>query len=261
MSEERPAPADLAPARIALETDRYGRSLDVRAETGSTNDDARRAAAEGAPDGHVVVADRQSRGRGAHGRRWDSPGGTDLYLSIIARLPLPPSRLPPLTLAVGLGVARAVATLVPKAPVELKWPNDVLLDGRKVSGVLVESVSTGSTVDSAVLGIGLDVNRERFAPELEELATSMRRVAGAPFDRARVLAVLLGCVERQVDRFVQQGPRAVVAGVEARLAWRGEAVRCGDVAGQLVGLRDDGALRIRTAAGERAVVAGRLRRR
>ncbi|HJL19016.1 MAG TPA: biotin--[acetyl-CoA-carboxylase] ligase [Sandaracinaceae bacterium LLY-WYZ-13_1] len=253
------APADLADP--PLSTERYGRSIEVVGETGSTNDDARAAAERGVPDGHVVVADRQVAGRGAHGRPWDSPGGSDLYLSIVARVPLEPARLPPLTLAVGLGVARALEAVVPAARVEQKWPNDVLMDGRKVSGVLVETVSSGTRVQSAILGIGVNVNRARFAPALEAHATSLRLASGARHDRARVLAGLLACVERQVDAFVRMGPRAVLGGVEARLAWRDRRVRCGDVEGVLAGLRDDGALRVRGDDGvEHALVAGTLRR-
>lgn len=248
-------------SKLALATERYGRSIDVLDETDSTNDDARRAADDGAPDGHVVVADRQRAGRGAHGRPWLSPAGTDLYFSVVARLPLEPARLPPLTLAVGLGVARTVEALVDGSTVEIKWPNDVHLDGRKVAGVLVESASMGAKVEVAVLGIGLNVNRAEIEPELAERATSMRMSTDRALDREWVLAEVLGSVERQVDRFVEMGPRAVVAGVEARLAWRGQEVTCGDVAGRLVGLREDGALRIRTESGERAVVTGTLRPR
>lgn len=260
MTSVRSIPTDLTPQRISPRTARYGRSLDVVAVTESTNDDARRAAARGAPDGHVIVADRQTSGRGANGRRWDSPGGTDLYFSIVARLPLEAAQLPPLTLAVGLGVARAIDALAPGATVELKWPNDVLLDGRKVSGVLVEALSTGTRVESAVLGIGVDVNRRRFAPELESIATSLCQVKGEPLDRADVLVKVLAHVEEQVDGFVERGPRAVVAGVDARLAWRGCLVTCGGISGQLIGLREDGALRIRNTSGERAVISGQLRR-
>ena len=247
--------------RIAalLETARYGRSLDVREETGSTNDDARAAAAAGAADGHVVVADRQHAGRGAHGRRWDSPGGTDLYLSIVARVPVAPAALPPLTLAVGLGAARALERLVPDERATLKWPNDVMLAGKKCCGILVESTSLGAKVESAVIGIGLDVNRERFGPELEDVATSLRAVRGEPFDREEVLALLLLCVEAEVDRFVTYGSRAIVGAVTERLAWRGRRVSLDDVRGELLGLRDDGALELRVEGVTRALLGGTLR--
>lgn len=255
-----PGIEELSPARVAarLSTIRYGRSLDVRAETGSTNDDAREAAAEGAPDGHVVVADRQRAGRGARGRSWDSPGGTDLYVSIVARVPLSPARLPPLTLAVGLGVAEAVRASAPDADVDIKWPNDVRLGGRKCAGILIETVSSGGRIESAVIGIGLDVNRREFDPGLE--ASSLALAIGRSLDRADVLAAVLGRVEAEVDRFVARGPGDVVARVAPRLAWRGERVRVDELEGELLGLAADGALALRIDGETRTVRAGTLRR-
>lgn len=272
MSEAGPLVLD--PARIAalLSTERYGRALDVRAETGSTNDDARAAADHGAARGHVVVADAQRRGRGSHGRVWSSPAGTDLYLSIVERVALPPPSIPVLTLAVGLGVARTVEALVPGRAVRVKWPNDVWIDGRKCAGILVESSSTGGSIDAFVVGIGLGVNRTRWPSELEGTATSLRaaRAAAAgraaedepPLDREAVLARLLGEVEAAVATLATRGPAPIVEGVRARLALVGEAVRVGHVHGTLLGLAASGALRVEVAPGlVRELVAGTLRAR
>ncbi len=256
-------PPDLTSERIAaaLSATRYGRSLDVRAETSSTNDDARQALEAGAPDGHVVVADRQRNGRGARGRTWDSPGGADLYFSIVARVPLSPAKLPPLTLAVGLGVASAIQALLPLAHVQVKWPNDVWVDRAKCAGILVEASARGATLDGVVIGIGVDVNRDTFAPELAGIATSMRRAGGQPLDRPAVLASVLMHVEAEIDRLVTVGPAPLVRRIEERLALRGERVSCDDVEGVLIGLAPTGALRLETASGIREVVAGTLRAR
>lgn len=250
---------DLDPARIAglLETRRYGRSIDVRERTGSTNDEAH--AARDVPDGHVVLADMQTAGRGSQGRSWDSPPGSDLYFSIVARVgALAPASVPPLTLAVGLGVARTCEALV-DAEVTLKWPNDVRLDGRKCAGILVESVSVGARIERVVIGVGVDVNREAWPEELGDIATSLRMVSGERLDRAVVLGRLLAHIEDEVDRFLERGPAAIVPGVEARLAWKGREVSCGDHEGTLLGLRADGALRLATREGERCVLSGTLR--
>lgn len=254
-------PEDLAPERIAAElrTARYGRSIDVRAETESTNDDARRALEAGAADGHVVLADAQRAGRGARGRRWDSPAGTDLYFSIVARVPLALPKLPPLTLAVGLGLARALDALVPLAHVAVKWPNDVWLNGKKCAGVLVEASARGAILEGVVIGIGLDVNRDSFADDIADVATSLRRAGGQPLDRAVVLARALEAVEEEIDRFVAEGPAPLAARVEARLALRGQRVTCDEVEGRLLGLAPAGALRLETAEGTRELVAGTLR--
>jgi BirA family biotin operon repressor/biotin-[acetyl-CoA-carboxylase] ligase len=242
-----------------LATAAYGRSLDVRAETGSTNDDARDAAARGAARGHVVVADTQSRGRGARGRTWSSPPGLDLYVSIVERLEVAPERLAPLTLAVGLGVADAVAAIAPRLQPEVKWPNDVWIGRRKCAGILVETSSAGARIEAIVIGIGFGVNRLDFEGELAESATSIAREHGAIVDRARALASLLEHVERWVDRFAAEGPAPVIAALERRLALRGERVTVDDVEGTVIGIAPSGAIRIATERGERTVISGTLR--
>jgi BirA family biotin operon repressor/biotin-[acetyl-CoA-carboxylase] ligase len=263
MSEESHAiPADLGPDLIgaALGSRRYGRSLEVKATTGSTNDDARLALEAGRPDGHVIVADHQSSGRGARGRRWESPAGSDLYFSIAARIPLEPRRLPPVTLAVGLGVARALESLGVEA-VELKWPNDVWVAKRKCAGILVEAGTRGATLDGVVIGIGIDVNRQRFDDELADVATSLRLATSRRHARGAVLATVLEAVETEVDRLVRFGPDSVLREVDRRLAMRGEVVACDEVEGTLLGLGSSGAIRIGTATGVRELLAGTLRPR
>lgn len=253
---------DLAPARItaALATTSYGRSLEVKARTGSTNDDVRSAIDAGAPSGHVVVADTQDRGRGAQGRAWSSPGGSDLYFSILERRTLAPASLPWLTLAVGLGVRAALGV---HTEAVVKWPNDVLVGARrrKAAGILVESSSTGSVIGPFVIGVGIDVNRPSFAPELEEVATSLARETGRTFDRSLLLAAVLAAIETEVrllDR--PDGPSVLHARLSAHLAFRGERVQVDDQVGELVGIADDGALQLGTATGERRLRSGTLRR-
>ncbi|AKF06179.1 biotin--[acetyl-CoA-carboxylase] ligase [Sandaracinus amylolyticus] len=258
---------DLDPERIRplLTTRAYGRSLDVRASTASTNDDAREAARNGAARGHVVVADTQTRGRGAHGRVWSSPSGTDLYVSIVERVTLSPDRVAPLTLAVGLGVADAVRALAPAVEPRVKWPNDVWVGRRKTAGVLVEASSIGARMDAIVIGVGLGVNRLAWEEELAGSATSVLRAsrevdAACPeIDRASALATLLGSIEVWVDRFVADGPAPVVRALDARLAMRGERVRCDEIEGVLIGVEPSGALRLETASGPRAIISGTLR--
>jgi BirA family biotin operon repressor/biotin-[acetyl-CoA-carboxylase] ligase len=267
-----PGELDAERLQALLRTRAYGRSLELHASTDSTNDDARRAAAAGAPDGHVVLADAQRAGRGQHGRAWASPPGTDLYLSIVARPPLSLAALPPLTLAVGVAIAEAVELLLADAAAlraQVKWPNDVWIAGKKCSGVLVET-SSGATVDAgsgtdaarvaAVIGIGLNVNRMQWPGELRESATSLRAARpGAPaLDRGVVLAAVLLSVERWVDRLVTGGGRAIAAALDARLALRGRRVRCGEVEGTLAGVAPSGAVRIATEGGMRELLAGRI---
>jgi BirA family biotin operon repressor/biotin-[acetyl-CoA-carboxylase] ligase len=248
----------------ALTTQRYGRSLRHVASTDSTNDDARSAIEAGAASGHVIVADAQARGRGSRGRVWSSPAGSDLYLSIVDRLPVALAELPPLTLAVGLGVAEAVDGLLGSvATSHVKWPNDVLLDGKKCAGILIEASTDAHGVTNVVIGIGLNVNRCEFPEELQALATSLRlqRATLEPLDRNVTLATLLESVERWVDRFVREGAAASVRALTPRLALLGRRARCGEDpnhVGIVRGVDPSGALLLETAAGVIPMIAGRL---
>jgi BirA family biotin operon repressor/biotin-[acetyl-CoA-carboxylase] ligase len=242
-----------------LTTARYGRSLELKESTASTNDDARAASLAGAPDGHVVVADAQTRGRGAHGRTWVSPAGQDLYVSIVAHVPVALDQLPPLTLAVGLSVADTLDPYLPPGlRAQVKWPNDVWLDRKKCAGILVEGASQGDRTLPVIIGIGLNVNRHEFPEGLDTEPASLAMFVGETA-RAEVLASLLGHVEAWVDRFVAHGPGPVVESLNARLAMRGEPVRCDDVQGVVDAVQLSGALLLRTESGPRELFAGTLR--
>ena len=243
-----------------LTTQRWGRSLAVVDSTKSTMDDARRAAATGVPDGHVILANEQTEGRGAHGRTWASPPGQDLYLSVVSRPTIPLSSSALMTLAVGLGVRETVAALIPNRQVEIKWPNDVWVEGRKCGGILVEGRATGPNVDAVIIGIGLNINRMQWPPELEGLATSVRAERGdeQDLDRGAVLAALLASVERWVDLLVDEGAEPIVEALGEHLALLGEQVECDGVSGVFEGISEDGAAQVRTHAGVETIRAGRL---
>lgn len=241
-----------------LKTERYGRLIDVLPQTHSTMDDAREAAEHGVPDGHTVVAEMQHAGRGAHGRRWDSPPGTDLYFSIVSRPALTLAEMPPLTLAVGLAVREVLAELMPNADVSVKWPNDVWVGHKKCAGVLVETRTVGAALDAAIIGIGINVNRTDWPVELRAIATSVAEVTGRTVDRATILAQVLGAVEQWVDRFVADGPSAIVAPLNSHLALVGDRVRCDDVEGILLGVAPSGGIEIETSSGTVERLAGTL---
>jgi BirA family biotin operon repressor/biotin-[acetyl-CoA-carboxylase] ligase len=242
-----------------LTTRRFGRSLEIRELTDSTNDDARAAASAGASDGHVIVADAQRKGRGAHGRSWVSPAGSDLYLSIVAKLDLPLAELSALTLAVGLGVAEAVDLLAPGVHAQIKWPNDVWVENRKIAGILVEGASLGESALPLVIGIGLNVNRETFPSDLDTPASSLRLASGTPVARPRALSVLLERVEHWVDLFAAGGRSTVIAAVNQRLCLRGKVARCDELTGTVEGVAPSGALLLRSEGALRELYAGTLR--
>ncbi len=252
---------DLRPERLRKRvTGSWGSSLSVCRSTASTMDDASVAAAEGAKDGHVVLADQQTRGRGAHGRKWLSPPGSDLYFSVVTRPHVAPTSSPLVTLATGLGVRDAVAALLPGRPVLVKWPNDIWIERRKCAGVLVESRTVGMRLDSMIIGVGLNVNRIQWPPELAGAATSLRaeRHDDDPFDRAEVLGTLLSHMERWVNLFLKDGAAVVVDALRPSLALVGERVRWEDGAGVFEGIDQDGKARVRTDAGIVSLHAGHI---
>lgn len=239
---------------------RWGQSLDVRATTSSTMDDAAEAAAAAAPEGHVVLADQQTHGRGAHGRDWVSPPGTDLYFSVVTRPTVAPESSAMMTLAAGLGVREAVAAWVPGRRVLVKWPNDIWIDRRKCAGVLTESRTVGASIDSVIIGVGVNVNRLDWPGELAGIATSLRaeRSEDDWLDREQVFADVLFEMEQWIDRLVNHGAPVIVGALEPHLALLGERVRWEDGAGVFEGIDHDGAARIRTRGMMTSLHAGRL---
>src|SRR4051794_14278733 len=154
-----------------LQTRWLGRAYRHLAECRSTNDEAAAWARAGAPHGALVIADAQTGGRGRLGRTWHSPPGENLYFSTVLRPEIPPHRAPPLTLAVGVALADAVREAGCDA--QLKWPNDLLLDGKKVAGILTEMTTSGGRVEFVVIGIGVNLDARAFPAELDGRATSI----------------------------------------------------------------------------------------
>ena len=228
----------------------------------STNDEALRLAREGAPALDAVVADAQTAGRGRAGHDWASPPGVALYFSVILRPRLDAAALPLVTLACGLGVAGAVRSAT-GLDARLKWPNDVLVNGRKCAGILCEGDS-GPDGPVVVAGVGLNVNTPASAlPERPIFpATSLLLEAGAPQDREALLAACLDGIARQCARLEEpDGPAAVVARFNERDALRGRRVRValpdGTVAcGAALGCAPSGALLLDAPEGPREILAG-----
>ncbi|MDX1548511.1 MAG: biotin--[acetyl-CoA-carboxylase] ligase [Rhodothermales bacterium] len=243
-----------------LGTDRFGRWRRGFEVIGSTNTEAMRWAMEGAHEGSLVLAEQQTAGRGRHGRTWQAAAGRNLTFSLVLRPPLAPARLGLLTLAASLAVAESVEAVVVPVPVRIKWPNDVLIEGRKCCGMLLESSLAGST-PTVVLGIGLNVNQEHFAPPLDARATSLRLAAGRPVPRAPLLADLLQRLEHHYDRLAHDAD-AVRHTYQDRLDGLGQPIvlrlsaQHGLVRGRLAGVSRTGALRLDTPDGPRTFHAG-----
>lgn len=224
----------------------------------STNEELRRRAAQGAPEGTAVVAETQTAGRGRQGRRWESPPG-NLYCSLLLRPACPPALGANLSFAAALAVADAIEPMLPPdVDLRFKWPNDVLLGGRKVAGVLLESEIKGDALDWIVLGLG--VNIASFPQAAMYPATSLtaagcrdasvREVMGSYFDHIRLW----------YGRWRKDGFSPLRTAWLARAAGRGEAIEVrmsgGHVTGRFADLDDDGALVVETKEGRRRITAG-----
>lgn len=230
------------------------RLVNFLAVAASTNDESLALARGGAPSGTMVVAERQSGGRGRLGREWLSPPGVGLYCSLVLRPQLEPADLPKLTLGAGLAASRAVETVTGLRP-RLKWPNDLWLNEKKVGGILAEArFDQASPV--VVLGIGLNVNTGAalFPPELREKVTSLLLHSGREFVRSALLAALADEVMAMAARLEREGFAGILADWRERdatlgreLAWLSQSGQV--VRGRSLGPDDDGLLRIRDGAG------------
>ena len=239
------------------------RAIHCFEELDSTNRLALELAARGEPHGSAVIAEAQSAGRGRLGRSFHSPKGSNLYVSLVLRPRAPAAALATLPLAAGVAVAEAVAAeLGHAARVALKWPNDVLVDGRKLSGLLLERVGA-SAAGAVILGIGVNLNVDpaSFPAEFRERATSLAAAAGRPIDRARFASALFDRLEGVLDLHDARGFEALRERFEALFRMQGARVRVADAAGSVregcvVGVGADGSLRLATASGEERVFAG-----
>ncbi len=218
---------DLRRLGECLDTRVFGRVHEHHADLGSTNDRALQWLREGAVHGALVTADAQSAGRGRMGRAWSSPAVGDLYASVIAR-PYADGRAVPasigaLGLAVGVGLREGLMRAVDDLEVALKWPNDVLVGGRKLAGILCETRWQAGTPD-IVLGFGVNVGRREFEPELAALATSLALCCKAPPGRVELLASLLHGLETALDPFFAGGFPAIRERYEPHCVVLGRAV-------------------------------------
>lgn len=216
------------------------------ASTTSTNDEAKRAARQGAPHGSTWVAETQTAGRGRQGRAWLSAPGESLLFSVLVRVACAPSRLPPVALVAGLAVRDAVARAAPDADARIKWPNDVVAGDKKVAGILVEAMTSGSRVDAVVVGVGVNVHARSFPPEIADRATSIALLTPSAVDRDVLLGEILATLDRDLEVVLARGLAPIRARLAAAGSLSGRRVRSdsGDE-GIAEGIDDDGRLLVR----------------
>ncbi|MGN0362740.1 MAG: biotin--[acetyl-CoA-carboxylase] ligase, partial [Bilifractor sp.] len=214
----------LNPERILqkLRTDNW--SIHYKESVDSTNNWAKIEARKGAASGSVYLADTQTAGKGSRGRSWGSPEGTSIAMSMVLRPRIELSRVPMVTLVLGLAAADGIRA-ASDSDIEnsIKWPNDVVCDGRKLCGILTEMGGDGKFI---VPGIGVNVNVDHFSEELADKATSMYMLTGKKYDRDLVAAEILNYFDRYYRIFLQTGDLAgIIDRYESVLANRGKMVR------------------------------------
>jgi len=240
----------------------------------STNAAAMQAGAAGAPEGSVFLAEEQTAGRGRAGHAWLSQPGLGIYCSVLLRPSLHETTSTAqnsalnqdgillLSLVSALAVQDAVQAITGLNP-DIRWPNDLLLNEMKFCGILVELSSDGGGIRHAVIGVGLNVNQPAFPPELERIATSLKRETGHSWPRLELAATLLKSLDREYRLLCDQGLKEALRRFERRSSYvRGRHVRVeesGGYQGVTEGLDERGFLRVRTAAGVRVVLSGGVR--
>ncbi len=224
-------------------------------EIPSTNLDTMSRGKMGAPAGTLIVADSQSQGRGRLDRKWESPLGKGLYFSLLLRPALIVAKAPLITLAAGLGIARILKEMGLKGLV-LKWPNDLLVNKKKLGGILSEMSVKGDQVEFVVIGVGINVSSEPsdFSPETAAMATSLKQIEEKAWDKGEILENLVSALLQEAQSLADQGPAALIARWEKESGMVGERVRAGSegrtVEGKVLGLAGDGQLKLQRDSGE-----------
>ena len=245
----------LGPTRV------IGRDIRVFQETTSTNDVAEKLARDGVREGVVVFAESQTRGRGRLGRKWVSPRGKGLWFSVLLRPALRPQAATRLTIMSATALVRSLESCTGLAP-EIKWPNDILVGGRKVAGILTELHAELDSVRYLILGIGVDVNAgaNDFPAELRSLATSLKAETGEAVDRGDLAAAMLRDLDRDYDRVCHSRFEEVADEWEqhCRTIGRQVVIQVGDrrIQGRAESLDEDGALLVRSQHGHLERIIG-----
>ncbi len=234
--------------RQRLKGSLFGKRIYHFFKTDSTNRVALELGHGGEPEGAVVLAEEQTAGRGRAGRVWHSERATGIYVTLLLRPKLAPVQAPLLTMMAGLSTHSAVQALT-GLPVDLKWPNDLLVRGKKAGGILTEMHAEPGQIRFVIVGIGLNVNQEKFPGELADIATSLRVETGKPQSRMELLVRLLREFENDYNRLVREGVAGVVARFEAVSSYaRGRRVRVTNgtesYLGTTAGLAPEGLLQV-----------------
>ncbi|WP_339186746.1 biotin--[acetyl-CoA-carboxylase] ligase [Paenibacillus sp. FSL R5-0490] len=255
----KPDSIDATGLQLALDTTVFGRKAVLLASTLSTQGDVLKLAEQGQAEGAVVIAEEQTGGRGRFGRQWFSPPGKGIWMSVLLRPDLPLQHTPQLTLLTGVAVCRAVRACS-GADAGIKWPNDVLIDGRKVCGILLESTVEDHEVRYCIAGIGVDVNfdPEDYPEDLTTIATSLKMETGQSVDRTKLTAAILTELEQLYFLYQKEGFGVISALWEALSVSMNREITVtnphGIIEGKAIGLDPSGALIVEKHDGEHTLI-------
>lgn len=241
--------------RLGLTTKRLGQHIHYEESVDSTQKIALRLSLDGAPEGTVVIAEEQTAGRGRMARPWHSPKYTGVWMSVILRPDLLPQKAPQLTLIVAVAVVQAIEELTTLHP-QIKWPNDLLINGKKITGILTEMQAESDRINSVIIGIGMNVNQEKdsYPEELRSIATSLLIETGNKVNRAELIRQVLSKLEHLYDLYLQEGFYPI------KILWESYAISIGkmitarmlqgNIYGKALGITDDGVLIIEDEQGK-----------
>ncbi len=231
--------------------------------TDSTNAQAKRLAEAHAPHGTLVVSDRQDGGKGRRGRSWASPSGVGIWMSLILRPEIAPSSASMLTLAAALAVREGIREETGLSPL-IKWPNDLVLNGKKICGILTEMSTELMEIQYVITGIGINVNQREFPPEIRDTATSLSLEAGRSFRRSSLIAAILKAFEKDYTAFLKTGDLSLLLEeYNACLVNRGKEVCILDPSGEYravaEGIDESGSLLVTLPDGtRREIISGEV---
>lgn len=240
--------------RLGLTTEFIGKNIHYEETVESTQKIAHRLSSENVPEGTVVIAEEQISGRGRMNRPWHSPKYTGIWMSLILRPNIPLTKAPQLTLLTAVAIVQAIEEVTGLNP-EIKWPNDILLNGKKITGILTEMQAESDQIHSIIIGMGLNVNQTKddFPPELQNIASSLLIEKGDALSRASIIRSIFTHFEKLYLLFLEKGFYPI------KLLWEGYAISIGKmikartltgvIEGKALGITDEGVLKIEDASG------------
>lgn len=233
--------------QLGLKTKKLGCTIYYVESIDSTQKLAHSLVQDGCPEGTIVVAEEQLNGRGRLARTWFSPKYSGIWMSVILRPTLPPKMSPQFTLIAAIAVVQAIAENTTLHP-EIKWPNDILINGKKVSGILTELQADSDKVHAIIIGIGINVNQKQFPDELKQIATSLFIESGKETKRSHLIQAILEKIETYYQIYMEKGFAPL------KLLWENYAVSIGkdiiahtlngDIIGKAIGITDEGVLKL-----------------